>query len=61
MDKLKWFVTVYVLMSSHSEEAAEGAHYLYAHAAGHPRSPVYQNTVPRHIHERRGGPENQPS
>lgn len=46
---------------SHPQEAAQRAHHLHQDTAGHPGGAVLQNPLPRHLHERGGGPEDQPA
>lgn len=46
---------------SHPAEAAAGAHHLHALAAGRPRGAVRQDPLPRHLHARGGGAQDQPA
>lgn len=50
-----------VWLCSHTPEAAQGAHHLHPHTAGHPGGAVLQDPLPRHLHEGGGGPQDQPA
>lgn len=46
---------------SHPAEAATGAHHLHALTAGRARGAVRKDSLPRHLHARGGGAQDQPA
>lgn len=46
---------------SHPAEAATGAHHLHALTAGRARGAVRKDSLPRHLHARGGGTQDQPA
>lgn len=46
---------------SHPAEAATGAHHLHALTAGRARGAVRKDSLPRHLHARGGGSQDQPA
>lgn len=54
-------LTFFLLLRSDSSEAAEGAHYFHPLTARCSGGAVRQDPVPGHLHEGRGGAEDQPA